>query len=122
MHAAVQVTRESYRKQQAERAADQHEVNVLKKPFEKLAISKAIAQERHIAYKQYRGHWSGWVLVRVKRRVVTKAGVAFEAGDFTHARKDEHSWQLPVGGRWVVYSHRNGVDTALASPDVELVQ
>lgn len=104
------------------READQHEVNVLKKNFEKLAISKAIAHERHIKYPQYKGHWSGWVLVRIKRRVVTKAGEAFAAGDYSHARKDEHSWQLAVGSRWVVYSHRNGVDTALAGPDVELVQ
>jgi hypothetical protein len=103
------------------RDADQHEVNVLKKAQDKLAISKAIAQERHIKLPQYKGHWQDTVLVQVQRTVTTKAGTAFVAGDFSHARKDPHSWQIASGARWIVYSHRNGVDTALGQADLQVV-
>lgn len=39
------------------------------------------ADAAHTQYRQYRGHWDGWVLGRLLRTVKTKAGVAGRKGD-----------------------------------------
>lgn len=72
-------------------------------------------------HPQYRNHFTGYRLVRVKRDVKTKGGLAFARGEFAIAaeKKDELPG-LPSSGRFVtVWSRRNQVDTSVRVSDVE---
>lgn len=74
------------------------------------------ANAAHRQYPQYAGHWDGpeWRVVRVTRRVETKMGVAFEAGDVTIGNPDaDHFW---------AYSFRNNIDTAVAPDWVDVLE
>lgn len=77
----------------------------------------AQAAERHAPYPQYAGHWDGqeWQLVTITKRVKTKLGVAFEAGEVALARADRvGGYPHPKGWTFVTaYSVRNGIDTSV---------
>jgi hypothetical protein len=66
------------------------------------------------AYPQYRGRFQAYRLCRVKRDVVTKAGLAFQAGELAIV-----SPQRTDLGSCLVWSARNRIDTAVSAADVE---
>jgi hypothetical protein len=73
------------------------------------------AAQSHTQYPQYEGHWDSWKPVEVLRRVVTKAGVAFEKGDVSIVEP-----LSSITGEFVtVYSFRNGVDTSIKATYVK---
>lgn len=86
-------------------------------------VVRTAAYGFHAAYPQYEGHWDGpeWKVVRIRSRVVTKMGVAFEAGDVTIARREGVDWFTSQQPRWVAYSWRNAIDTAVGY-EVEVVR
>lgn len=61
-------------------------------------------------YPQYKGHWDGdeWEVGTVTRRIETKMGVAFEAGDVTLVKRPTF-----LGFSRTAFSFRNVVDTAV---------
>ncbi len=67
----------------------------------------------HAQHPQYQGHWDGedWYMVVFTKRVTTKMGIAFEAGDVTIAHgpagEDEYD-TFPTA-----YSLRNKIDTSV---------
>ena len=69
-----------------------------------------LAEGQHAQFPQYRNHWSGdeWILVRLKRQVRSKAGLAFLPGDTTLGKR---SYCL---GEWICYSIRNSIDTQVS--------
>lgn len=82
---------------------------------------KSIAAAQVAKYPQYRNHFAGYRLVRIKADVKTKAGLAFTRGEFAIAteKKDELPG-LPSSGRHVtVWSRRNQIDTSVRATDVE---
>ncbi len=82
---------------------------------------KSIAAAQVARYPQYKNHFTGYRLVRIKCDVKTKAGLAFTRGEFAIAteKKDELPG-LPSSGRFVtVWSRRNQIDTSVRVSDVE---
>jgi hypothetical protein len=68
---------------------------------EGLATTRREAAERaHAQYPQYAGHWDGWELAEVTRRVTTKGGLAFEPGDLVLRNPKTRTEQVPPRGRW----------------------
>jgi hypothetical protein len=92
---------------------------------------RAEAEAKHAQYPQYKGHWDGWGLVQVTRRVKTKCGEAFKKGEIALGKRDEpvvdptlHPETLAQLNRpsYTVYSRSNGIDTLVrASQVVEVV-
>lgn len=81
-----------------------------------LTAIREYAEQTHSEFPQYAGHWNDYVLVRITRRVETKAGEAFEAGDVAVARYDH---TIACGWSYcTVYSVRNGVDTSVFTGNV----
>ena len=80
----------------------------------KAAIA-AEAQRAHARWPQYAGHWETdeWRVVRVTRRVRTKLGVAFEAGDLTILRIEPPDERFGLPALHMAYSWRNRCDTAI---------
>jgi hypothetical protein len=69
------------------------------------------------AWPQYEGHFEDYTcLVRIKHRVRTKMGVAFEPGDYaiTNAK-------MVQPGYLTVYSLRNGIDTSVSVFHYEVI-
>lgn len=86
-----------------------------------LTCLKATATAQVAQYPQYRNHFAGYRLVRIKCDVKTKRGLAFARGEYALAteKKDELPG-LPSSGRYVtVWSRRNQVDTSVRVSDVE---
>jgi hypothetical protein len=86
-----------------------------------LTSLRATAAAQVTQYPQYRGHFTGYRLVRVKSDVKTKMGLAFARGEFAIAteKRDERP-DLPSSGRYVtVWSRRNQIDTSVRVADVE---
>jgi hypothetical protein len=77
------------------------------------------AEQDNAQWPQYKGHWRGdeWVLVKIKRRIRTKLGVAFEKGDVTIAKRDE---SVEHKGFFTAYSLRNKIDTSVPENAVEV--
>lgn len=75
----------------------------------------ANAEAATAQYPQYRGHWDGpeWTLIRLKRRVKTKLGVAFEEGEIALAtlRAAEPEYDLPEA--WTAWSVSNRINTSV---------
>lgn len=81
------------------------------------ATLRMAAEADNAAYPQYAGHWDGWGVCRVKRRVTTKMGVAFEKGDLAICRPS--IFDPETGKRTItLYSARNAVDTGIFARDV----
>ena len=85
---------------------------------ETLATLMASAVARCAPYPQYLGHFDGYKLARVKRTIVTKMGLAFEAGEIVIASPPAY---LGVPGFRTItcWSVRNECDTVVKSWDVE---
>jgi hypothetical protein len=92
-------------------AVAQEHINI--SPIEAYARAAIVqlADAAHKGYEQYAGHWDGekWQLGRIRRRVNTKSGVAFEPDDVVLwcDERDQDKRCLTV------YSVRNAVDTAV---------
>lgn len=86
-----------------------------------LTSLKATAAAQVARHPQYKNHFTGYRLVRVKCDVKTKAGLAFARGEFAIAtEKKDDLPGLPSSGRYVtVWSRRNQVDTSVRTADVE---
>lgn len=72
-------------------------------------------------WPQYAGHFAGYKLVRIKRDVRTKGGLAFKQGEYAIGtpHRDELPG-LPSSGKFVtVWSRRNKVDTSVRATEVE---
>jgi len=82
---------------------------------------KTTAAAQVAQYPQYRNHFASYRLVRVKRDVETKMGLAFARGEFAIAtEKTDELPGLPSSGRFVtVWSRRNQIDTNVRVTDVE---
>lgn len=75
-------------------------------------------------YPQYKGHFDNYVLVRVTKRIKTKGGVAFEAGDVSIANPNTTVCESGryKGRRFVtVWSARRMVDTSIKCQDVQFL-
>jgi hypothetical protein len=86
-----------------------------------LTSLRATAAAQVEQHPQYRNHFTSYRLVKIKRDVKTKAGLAFASGEYAIAteRRDELPG-LPSSGRFVtVWSRRNQVDTSVRLSDVE---
>lgn len=83
------------------------------------ALIRALAEREHKGFPQYKGHWDGWALCRIGRRVKTKLGVAFEPGDLAICHRSE--FRFP-DAPWTVtaYSIRNAVNTSVDNSAVEI--
>lgn len=77
------------------------------------------ADEEHLAYLQYRGHWDGWTLAKIRRRIETKAGICFEPGDVVLVAVRQRWRTLIVDVSDTVYSVRVGSDVAVTYWDIE---
>lgn len=97
----------------------QQRVNRCRDPEVAVIIIQMVAEGVHARWPQFDGHWDGedWRLGRIKYRVRTKSGAAFEPGDVVLHRRVDPAWQ--TGGHDVAYSLRRGVDVALESAAVE---
>jgi hypothetical protein len=89
----------------------------------------AEATEAFKRYPQYEGHWDGWRVAEITRRVRTKLGVAFEAGDLVLVAPETHTERIPPRDPFEAaslpyedwptkefasaYSRRNGITTAV---------
>lgn len=82
---------------------------------------KSTATAQVARYPQYKGHFSGYRLVRLKCDVKTKMGLAFARGEYAIAtEKKDDLPGLPSSGRFVtVWSRRNQIDTSVRVSDVE---
>jgi hypothetical protein len=82
------------------------------------------AVAKHAQYPQYKGHWDGdeWFVVRLKRKVRTKMGVAFEKDELTIARDpDDRDREAGLPISVCAYSVSNGIDTWVPVEWVEVV-
>lgn len=95
-----------------------------------ITILKRDAEAKVAQYPQYRGHFDNYVLVRVRKRIRTKMGVAFEAGEVSIANPAERiNTDAPAFGKrkayagpWItVWSARNSVDTSIKKKDLEII-
>jgi hypothetical protein len=88
-----------------------------------LVALKADADQSHAQFPQYKGHFDGYALCRVKKTIKTKAGIAFEKGDLAIMTpfKSFDVYNHAFDSTMTVYSARNGVDTVVRSCDVESV-
>lgn len=92
----------------------------------KFQVLKTAAERSVASYPQYRGHFDNYILVRIRRTVRTKFGVAFEKGDYAIAAPQAH----PVEGQGVrpvrmfrdVWSQLNEIDTSIEERHVEVIQ
>ncbi len=84
------------------------------------------AEQATSQYPQYRGHWNECKLVRIKRTIKTKLGVAFIKGEVSVAQ-DAGKGLLPqyaaeLAGCVSVWSKSNKVDTVLKLKDIEWME
>lgn len=115
---------EMFRSKQACNNQLQETVNLFDGSHRQTAILvRSIAEASHAEYPQFAGYWDGWQLVRIKREVETKAGMAFRKDDITIVRPIRASFsRIMVGNiRVVAYSIRNGVDTEIDISDIEML-
>lgn len=76
------------------------------------------------AYKQYDGYWDGpeWILVRAKRTIKTRMGVAIEKGDYTIARLSGGISLPNCPPELTIYSARNRANTLFWARDFSIVE
>jgi hypothetical protein len=86
-----------------------------------LTSLRAIAAAQVAQHPQYEGHFATYRLVRIKREVETKAGLAFARGEYALATEHRNELPgLPSSGKHVTaWSRRNKVDTSVRVTDVE---
>ena len=87
-----------------------------------LECLKAIAAKQVARYPQYKGHFAGYRLVRIKCDVKTKMGLAFARGEFAIAiDRDLEPHRVRCEKFITVWSKRNQIDTSVRSSDVEWI-
>jgi hypothetical protein len=81
----------------------------------------AEANRAHTRYPQYVGHWDSWVVGTITRRVKTKGGVRFEAGDrvLVDPLRHDAAYSLSDESR-SAYSWRGQVDVSVPREWVRL--
>lgn len=86
-----------------------------------LTCLKTTATAQVAQWPQYKNHFTGYRLVRIKNDVKTKGGLAFTRGEFAIAtEKRDELPGLPSSGKYVtVWSRRNKIDTSVRVSDVE---
>ena len=85
-----------------------------------LETIRLIADQEHAKYPQYQNHWDGWKLCVVTKKVKTKMGNAFYAGEIAmynpnDIRTHEH------GTFYTVYSVNNKCDTSVKAKDIKVL-
>ncbi len=73
---------------------------------------KVEAEKDHQQYPQYQGHWDGWGLVQVTKKIKTKMGVAFEKGDIVLCNFAVR-FGLKLEAYTTAYSFRNRCNTSI---------
>ena len=87
-----------------------------------LLFSLKLQAQRDMArWPQYAGHFDGYRLCRVKRRIKTKMGLAFEKGEIAIFKDGRASDGVDDGIAVVVYSASNRCDTGVFAKDVEVL-
>ena len=85
----------------------------------------ATAEKQVAAFPQYRGHFTGSVLGRVRRTLKTKSGIAAVAGETVLINPGSCEVSTNVRGATHAYvtfwSSRNGVDTSIRCADMEVL-
>jgi hypothetical protein len=86
------------------------------------ALIRGFAYASVAEHTQYAGHWDGaeWRVVRVRRTVKTKLGVAFKVGDVTIAKRGGSAADV-AGNFDTAYSLRNGADTSVRAGDLTVL-
>lgn len=84
---------------------------------------RAEAEAAHAQYPQYAGHWDGWRVAVITKRIRTKFGVAFERGDHVLVSPDTRQErvipkratdpQFETRTVATAYSWRNRIDTSV---------
>lgn len=75
---------------------------------------RAEAEAKHAKYPQYKNHWDGWFLVRITRKIETKAGLCFDKGEIALATHDED-------GGYTVYSRKTTYNTLVGEDKATVV-
>lgn len=87
-----------------------------------LECLKATAATQVVRYPQYKGHFAGYRLVRVKCDVKTKMGLAFARGEYAIAIDRELEPNRVRCEKFItVWSKRNQIDTSVRASDVEWI-
>lgn len=85
-----------------------------------LTSLKATAAAQVARYPQYKDHFAIYRLVRVKRDVKTKMGLAFARGEYAIAvDQDPEPTRVRCEKFVTVWSKRNQIDTSVRGSDVE---
>lgn len=81
----------------------------------------AVADSFHLPYPQYANFWDGpeWGLMQAKRQIKTKAGVAFEPGDWTVVKTESLFGFFGFMADYTAYSIRNRCNTAVSIGDFQ---
>ena len=102
------------------------------KTLVKREVLVAQAEADMAAYPQYKGHWNGWAVGTVTKRIKTKLCVAFEKGDVVLVDPTVRREKVAPRGRslpyadWpeklfrACYSFRNKADTLIDAGVVEV--
>jgi len=84
----------------------------------------AKAEAALAAFPQYKGHFDNYRLIRIKRQVKTKMGIAFKAGElaicnpqFNTITEGKKAGTLTV----MAFSFTNRCDTSVSTSDIEIV-
>lgn len=82
-------------------------------------LATAIAQSAR--WPQYKNHFAEYRLVRIKRDVKIKMGLAFARGEYAIGieRSPTHPLYDRLGRHVTVWSKRNTIDTSVCAEDVE---
>ena len=89
-----------------------------------LKFLKATAAAQVEQYPQYTNHFTNYKLVRIKRDVRTKMGLAFVKDEYAIAveRTADHPLFSNMGSKFLtVWSRRNQCDTSVRASDVSEV-
>lgn len=81
---------------------------------------KTTAASQVARYSQYNGHFAGYRLVRIKRDIKTKMGLAFARGEYAIGiDRDQEPGRVRCEKFVTVWSKRNQIDTSVRGSDVE---
>lgn len=98
-------------------AVAQERVNLSPDPVSARDAIVRLADAAHAEYPQYAGHWEGeeWQVGVIRRRVRTRAGIAFEPGDVVlwRIKRDEETRYLTA------YSVRHEVKTTVKPSNIK---
>lgn len=61
------------------------------------------AEARHSQYPQYAGHWNGWTLMQITRRIAKRGTVFFDKGDLVLVSPERRTEKVAPRGGYVDY-------------------